>query len=145
MVLDLHEVLLFPYFCLQDVLCSWCSQVYLPVSLCFMPMPRYPQLFSCVRLFATPWIVARQAPLSMEFPRQEYWSGLPFLTPGDLPSPEIEAASLASPAVAGGFFTTAVPGKHILHLPYPIFPFIILYFMYRLLIYMNFTFMQAVR
>ena len=46
-----------------------------------------------------------------DFLRQEYWSGLPFPTPGDLPDPEIESASLASPALAGGFFTTAPPGK----------------------------------
>ncbi|ELR60425.1 hypothetical protein M91_18992, partial [Bos mutus] len=47
-----------------------------------------------------------QAPLSMGFPRQEYWSGLPFPTPGDLPDPGIKPASLVSPALAGGFFTT---------------------------------------
>ena len=47
-----------------------------------------------------------QAPLSMEFSRQEYWSGLPFPTPGDLLDPGITPASLASPASAGGFFTT---------------------------------------
>ena len=43
----------------------------------------------------------------MEFFRQEYWSGLPFPSPGDLPDPEIEPASLTSPALAGGFFTTS--------------------------------------
>ena len=48
---------------------------------------------SCVRLFATPWTVAYKAPLSMEFSRQEYWSGLPFPSPGDLPSPGIEPGS----------------------------------------------------
>ena len=46
--------------------------------------------FSRVRLFATPWIVAYQAPPSMGFSRQEYWSGLPFPSPGDLPNPGIE-------------------------------------------------------
>ena len=51
---------------------------------------------------------SRQAPLSMEFSRQEYWSGLPLPTPGDLPDPGIEHTS---PALAGGFFTTAPPGK----------------------------------
>ena len=66
------------------------------------------QFLSCVRLFETPWTVAHQAPLSMEFSRQEYWSGLPFPPPGDLPNPEIE---LVSPALAGGFFTTEPPGK----------------------------------
>ena len=48
---------------------------------------------SCVRLFATPWTVAYQAPLSMGFSRQEYWSGLPFPSPGDLPDPGIEPRS----------------------------------------------------
>ena len=61
--------------------------------------------------FATPWTVALQAPLSMGFPRQEYWSGLPFPSPGDLPDPETEPMS---PALAGGFFTTEPPGKPIL-------------------------------
>jgi len=56
--------------------------------------------------FATPWTVAHQAPLSMEFPRQEYWSGLPFPSPGDLPDPGIE---LVFPALAGGIFTTEPP------------------------------------
>ena len=58
--------------------------------------------------FATPQTVARQAPLSMGFPRQESWVGLPFLFPGDLPNPGIEPES---PALAGGFFTTEPPGK----------------------------------
>ena len=48
---------------------------------------------SCVRLFATPWTIAYQAPQSMEFSRQEYWSGLPFPSPGDLPDPGIEPGS----------------------------------------------------
>ena len=54
---------------------------------------------------ATPWTVAHEAPLSMEFSRQEYWSGLQFPPSGDLPNPRIE------PALAGGFFTTEPPGK----------------------------------
>ena len=58
----------------------------------------------------TPWTVAYQAPLSMEFSRQEYWSGLPFPPPGDLPNPGIELASFA---LAGGFFTTAPLRKPI--------------------------------
>ena len=53
-----------------------------------------------------PWTVVCQAPLSMGFPRQEYWSRLPFPTPGDLPAPGIEPRSPASPALAGGFLTT---------------------------------------
>ena len=67
-------------------------------------------VLSCVGLFAAPWTIAHQIPLSMEFSRQEgYWSGLPFPPPGDLPNPGIEPASLTSPALAGGFFTTASP------------------------------------
>ena len=58
--------------------------------------------------FVTPWAVAHQALHSMEFSRQEYWSGLPLPFPGDLPNPEIEPAS---PALAGEFFTTEPPGK----------------------------------
>ena len=54
--------------------------------------------------FGTLWTAARQAPLSMGFSRQEYWSGLPFPSPGDLPNPGIESKS---PALAGGFFTTS--------------------------------------
>jgi len=57
--------------------------------------------------------VAHQAPQSMGFPRQKYWSGLPFPPPGDLPYPEIEPMSLASAALAGRFFTTGPPGKSI--------------------------------
>ena len=60
--------------------------------------------------FATLWIIARQAPLSMRFPRQENWSGLPFSSPGDLPNPGIEPGS---PALAGGFFTTKTTGKSV--------------------------------
>ena len=66
------------------------------------------QSLSRVRLFATPWTVAYQAPPSMGFSRQECWSGLPFPSPGDLPDPEIESMSSA---LAGGFFATELPGK----------------------------------
>ena len=58
-----------------------------------------------------PWTVARQAPLPMEISRQESWSGLPFPMPWDLPDPGTEPAALASPALAGRFFTTEPPGK----------------------------------
>ena len=60
----------------------------------------------CAQLFVTPWTIACQAPLSMEFSRQEYWSRLPFLSPGDLPNPGIEFMSLPSPTLAGGSFTS---------------------------------------
>ena len=76
---------------------------------------RMPRL---VWLFATTWtVVARQAPLSMGFSRQKYWSGLPFPTPGYLPDPGTEPVSLTSPASAGGFFTSAPPRKP--PLPHP--------------------------
>ena len=64
------------------------------------------KLLSRVRLFVILWTVAHQAPLSMEFSRQEYCSGLPFPSPGDLPDPGIEPASLAP---AGDFFTAEPP------------------------------------
>ena len=66
---------------------------------------------SVVSNSVTPWTVAHQAPLSMGFTRKEYWNGLPFPPPGDLPDPGIEPASLVSPALAGRFFTTELPGK----------------------------------
>ena len=68
-------------------------------------------LFSRVQLFATLQTIARQAPLSMGFPRQEYWSGFPFPSPGDLPNPGIEPTSLMSSAVAGRFFTIGTTWK----------------------------------
>ena len=67
------------------------------------------QTLSCVWLFVTLCTVACQAPLSMEFSREEYWSGLPFPTLEDLPDPGIEPMSPASPALAGRFVTTVPP------------------------------------
>ena len=64
----------------------------------------------CLTLW-TPWTVACQALLFMEFSRQEYWNRLPFLSPGDLPNSGMELGSLASPALAGRFFITVLPGK----------------------------------
>ena len=58
-----------------------------------------------------PWTVAHQAPLSMGFSREEYWSGLQFPPPGELPDQGIEPMSLTSPALAGGLFTTVPPEK----------------------------------
>ena len=60
--------------------------------------------------FATPWTVACQCLLSMGFPRQEYWNGLPFPSPGDLPDPGLEPIP---PALEGGFFTTKSPELYI--------------------------------
>ena len=65
---------------------------------------------SCLT-FATPWTVACQVPLSMEFSRQEHWSGLPFPPPGDLSGSWIQPTSPVSPELADGFFTTEPPGK----------------------------------
>ena len=86
----------------------------------YLPRRLFPQFFSCaclpscfsrVWLFVTLWTVAHQAPLSMGFSRQEYWNGLPCPPSGHLPNPGIEPASLMSPALASGFFTTSAPGK----------------------------------
>ena len=92
----------------------WNSLFYsLPFSLCVSSSINWVScacvlFLSCVWLFATPWTVAQQAPLSMGFPRQEYWSGFPFPSPGDLPHTGMEPES---PTVAGGFFTTEPPGR----------------------------------
>ena len=80
----------------------WCLHTMEYDSLCVL---------SRVRLLTTPWTVACQVLLSMEFAWQEYWSGLPFPPPGHLPDPGIKPMSLVSPALAGGFFTTAPLGK----------------------------------
>ena len=73
------------------------------------------QVTSAVSLFVSLWTVAHQAPQSMGFSRQEYWSGLPFPPPGDLPDPGIKPVSLVSPALAGGFFTTSTAWETLEH------------------------------
>ena len=78
-----------------------CTYMYVCIYGCVL------SCFSCVRLFLTLWTIAHQAPLSMGFSRQEYWSGLPCPPSGDLPDPGNEPMSLMSPALAGGFFTTS--------------------------------------
>ena len=70
---------------------------------------------SRVRVFVTPWTVAHQAPLSMEFSRQEYWSGLPFPSPGDLPDSGIEPRS---PALQAEALTSEAPGKPLVDINY---------------------------
>ena len=81
---------------------------------CFLRSRLCSSHFACVQCsvtsnsFLTPWTVAHQAPLSMGFPRKEYWSGLPFPSPGDIPDPEIEPTSTA---LVGRFFTTEPIGK----------------------------------
>ena len=69
------------------------------------------KLLSHVRVFATPWMVAYQAPLSTGFSRPEYWSGLPFPSPGDLPNPGIEPGS---PALQTDALPSEPPGKPLL-------------------------------
>ena len=68
------------------------------------------ELLSRVQLFVTPWTAAHQVPLSMEFSRQEYWSGLPFPSPGDLPNPGIEPRS---PTLQADSLPSEPPGKPI--------------------------------
>ena len=91
-----------------------------PLSL---PLPSFPPSFvfkrkvkslSCVRLFGIPWTVGCQAPLSMAFPRQEYWSGLLFPSPGDLPDPGIE---LGSPALQADSLSSEAPGNLVFNFP----------------------------
>ena len=79
-------------------------------DLLWLAQHAYVCVLSCVCLFATPWNIAHQAPLSTGFSRQEHWSGLPFLSPGDLPNQGTEPAS---PVLVGGFrfFTTTPRGK----------------------------------
>ena len=76
-------------------------------------------VLSRVQLFATPWTVAHQVPLSIEFSRQEYWSWLLFPPPGDLPDPSIKPGSLASPALACRFFTTSSTWEALIYLLIP--------------------------
>ena len=83
---------------IRTVVCGVCVYVY---------------VLSCVQLFVTPWMVAHQASLSMEFSRQEYMSWLFFPTPGDLSDPGMETVSLVSYDLTGIFFTIVPPGKPI--------------------------------
>ena len=76
------------------------------------------KLLSRVQLFATPWTIAYQAPLSMEFSRQEYWSGLPFPSPGDLPDSGMEPRS---PALQADALPSEPPGKPQIFIGAPFF------------------------
>ena len=103
---------------LQFIWGPWEPQwVHFPCSLhresllCLRLLVSKSQWLSPVQLFAIPWTVARQAPLSMALSRQKYCSGLLFPSPGDLPGPGIEPTSPVSPALAGGFLATEPPGK----------------------------------
>ena len=110
-----HPILPNPHFLL-----SHSQHALLIYTSCLAPVgiSVYDQIYVCtlshVRLFVTQWTVAHQAPLSMEFSRQEYLSRLPFPTSGHLPDPGIKPVSFVfpvPPAVVGGFFTTVTPGK----------------------------------
>ena len=81
-----------------------------------------PESFSHILLFVTPWTVAHQIPLSMRFPRQEYWSRLPFLSPGELSDQRIEpAAPAASPGLQEDSLLLSRWGSHTHHYRYRIF------------------------
>ena len=78
-----------------------CIRTYIHACVCVCYLPSY------VRLFETPWTVAHQVSLSLEFSRQEYWTGLPFPPPGDLPDPGIKPGS---PALQADFLLSELPG-----------------------------------
>ena len=79
---------------------------------------RYVCVLSHIWLFATTWTIAHKAPLPMGFTRQEYWSGLPFPSPGYLPNSGIKPKSLQSPTLADGFFTNRLLVKPLLDIRY---------------------------
>ena len=89
-------------------------QLFRGILMCFLPATlekrkkKKVKSLSCVRIFATPWTVAYQAPLSMEFSRQEYWSGLPFPSSEALPNPGIKPTS---PALQADTLPSEPPGK----------------------------------
>ena len=93
---------------------------YLYISICgyigwhWLSFKSEVKFLSRVQLFGTPWIVAYQAPLSMEFSRQEYSSGVPFPSPGDLPDPRIEPRS---PALQAEALPSEPPGKSFKKIP----------------------------
>ena len=89
--------------CVFILMLLWFTKLLESINLCRAVL----SCFSCVQLFVTLWTVALQAPLSIGFSRQEYWSGLLCPPLGDLPDLEIESRSLRSPVLAGGFFTTS--------------------------------------
>ena len=108
-VLPCFSQLLWPQALLQRLPLRWPSPLGVSASPS-VPLIRKVKVksLSRVRLFATPWTVAYQAPPSMGFSRQEYWSGLPFPSPGDLPNPGIEPSS---PAFQADTLTSEPPGK----------------------------------
>ena len=86
-----------------------------------------------------PWIIDHQAPLSIGFSRPEYWSGLPFPRPGDLPNPGIEPMSPESHVLTAGFFTTEPPGKPLVFF---FFFYVSVLFCFMFLFYYGFTILK---
>ena len=95
----------------QDEMVGWSHQLSGHESEQTLEVVIVVQSLNCVRVFETPWTVACQHPLSIEFFRQEHWCGLPLPTQGALSNPGVKPASLAFPASAGRFFTTVPPGS----------------------------------
>ena len=99
-----HRTFTGSYYCLECHPSVSCSRLRVSVKNPCPPVPEVVSSLSRVQLLATPWTVACQAPLSLEFSRQGYWSGLLCPSPGDRPNPGIKPAS---PASASKFFTTS--------------------------------------
>ena len=97
---DTYTYILTVYSILYNILCQYTNNIL--THACTLSH------ISRVQLFATLWTIARQAPLSVGFSRQEHWSGLPRPPPGDLPDAELKLSSPVSPALARGFFTINV-------------------------------------
>ena len=98
------DTFVFCCYILNWTMMGWyllCSLVCVCMRVCMLSH------FSHVWQFVISGTVAHQAPLSMDFSRHEYWSGMPFPTPGDLPNPGTEPLSITSPSLAGGFFTAS--------------------------------------
>ena len=122
--LNLESILIYPFYIrLKKKKKNWAHkesvtyQGHKLANACLRFLTLKVKSLSRVRLFVTPWTVAYQSSLSMGFSRQEYWSGLPFPSPGDLPDPGIEPRS---PALDADALTSEPPGKPkiiIIHLP----------------------------
>ena len=101
----------FPLYSVAYGRCSECLTDFKSCQACTLVRKVKVKLLSHVRVFATPWTVAYQAPPSVGFSRQEYWSGLPFPSPGDLPEPSIESGS---PSLQADTLLSEPPGKSVL-------------------------------
>ena len=106
--------------CSYFLICCLGNTVVIDIS-AFLPTVKWVKSLNRVQLFATPWTVACQAPPSMEFSRQEYWTGLPFPSPGDLPDPGIKPGS---PTLQADALPSEPPGKsHLYYKKCFLFPF----------------------